>query len=411
MAGMRCCVALEIRPLKPDEMKQFEENLRIAFSAPPRPRDEPERPQEFLPEWTLCAFEDGKLATTYAAFPLTLYMNGKTAAAAGVSAVSTLPWYRRRGHLRRIMEHDFARMHEQGGPALAVLYASMAAIYQRFGYSVVSTHLRYTVEPQHITFTHPAPPRGRMRALARNDLSSVIPVYERFAAERTGYIRRADHEWQHMAIGYGPEQPLMAAYEEDGETLGYLIYFAENKQREAFQLGGTVIVYVGELVWLTPSAYQALWGYIRQVDLARQIIFYRLPIDDPAKDLFLEPRLLHALEIDGVLARIVDVDRALSERGYDAEGEVTFEVQDEMAPWNSGRWEMETGGGQTCVRRTDRTPELTVPIGTLASLLFGHFTASHAARIGRLAVHDPAALSRWDTLFRTKFPPACGNGF
>ena len=40
------------------------------------------------------------------------------------------------------MATDFARMHDQGGPAIAMLYASMAAIYQRFGYAIVSTHLR-----------------------------------------------------------------------------------------------------------------------------------------------------------------------------------------------------------------------------------------------------------------------------
>src|SRR5262245_30704995 len=132
-------------------MAQFEANVRTGFSVS-APRDEPERPQEIEPEWTLCAIEDGELATTYAAMPFTLYMNGRTAPAAGVTAVTTLPWHRRRGHLRRIMETDFRRMHESGGPALAILYASMAAIYQRFGYSVASTHLRYTLEPRHIEF-------------------------------------------------------------------------------------------------------------------------------------------------------------------------------------------------------------------------------------------------------------------
>ncbi len=404
-------MTLEIRPLRQDEMKQFEENIRIGFSVPARPREEPERPQDILPEWTLCALEDGELATTYAAFPFSLYMNGKTAKAAGVTGVTTLPWHRRRGHLRRIMAHDFQRMHDEGGPPLAILYASMAAIYQRFGYSIVSTHLRYTVEPQYITFTTPRPLPGRMVGFSRDDYSSVKPVYDAVASERTGYIERDDHEWQHLTFGYGREQPLTVAYEEDGEAQGYVVYWPEQKDREAFQMGGTVMAYVGEFVWQTPNAYQALWDYLRRIDLARQIICYRMPIDDPAKDLLLEPRMLHAMEMDGILARIVDVDRALAQRGYQSEGRIAFEVQDEMAPWNAGRWEMEVTGGDACVRRTERTPELSMPVGTLASLLFGHFSATQAARMGRLDVHEAAALPVWDNLLRTKLPPACGNGF
>src|SRR5215213_8919527 len=98
----RCPMTVEIRPLTAEEMPQFYHNLATGFSQTPRPPSE-DRPQEFKPEWTLCAFEDGELATTYAAFPFTLHMNGRTTPVAGVSGVTTLPWQRRRGHLRQIM--------------------------------------------------------------------------------------------------------------------------------------------------------------------------------------------------------------------------------------------------------------------------------------------------------------------
>jgi predicted acetyltransferase len=403
-------MAVEIRPMTQEEMPQFYQTLATGFSTTPRPESE-DRPHEFRPEWTLCAFEDGELATTYGAYPFTLYMNGRTAPAAGVSAVSTLPWHRRRGHLRQIMAADFARMHEAGGPALAILYASMAAIYQRFGYAIVSTHLRYQVEPHRIEFANPAPARGRMGTFTRETVAKVAPVYEAFAAERTGYLRRGELEWQFMTIGYGDRPPLLVTYEEDGQTLGYLVYWHENKEREGLYLGGTVQVWVGDFVWQTPAAYQALWDYLRRVDLARTINCFRMPIDDPAKDLFLEPRMLYALETDGLLARIVTVEQALTERGYDREGRIAFEVQDDLAPWNNGRWELEAAPDGAAVRRTDREPELAMPIASLAPLLFGHFTATQGARMGRLTANDPSTLPRWDELFRTKFPPACGNGF
>lgn len=403
-------MTVEIRPVTQDEMETFHHNVRIGFSAPLRPRDQPERPPEILPEWTLCAFDDGELATTYAALPFTLHMNGRTMPAAGVTAVTTQPWHRRRGHLRRIMETDFARMHE-GGPSVAILYASMAAIYQRFGYSVVSTHLRYAIEPRYIEFAYPVQARGRMRRLSRDDLSAIKPLYERVAAERTGYLRRTEWDWQNSTIGYDQEPPLIAVYEEDGNAQGYVIYWAERKEGETFRFGGDVRVAVGDFIWRTPAAYQALWDFLRRTDLAREITCWRMPADDPAPDLLLEPRMLYAMQMDGILARIVDVQRAPTERGYDGEGRVTFEVQDEMAPWNAGRWELEAGAEGACMRRTDRDAEVSMSINTVAPLLFGHLSASQAARMGRLTANDASALPRWDALLRTRVPPACANGF
>jgi predicted acetyltransferase len=403
-------MAIEIRPVTHEEMPRFHHNVATGFSSTPRPESD-ERPHGVRAEWTLCAFEDGELATTYAALPFTLYMNGRTAPAAGVTAVTTLPWYRRRGHLRQIMATDFARMHDGGGPAIAILYASMAAIYQRFGYAVVSTHLRYHVEPHRVEFTNPVPVRGRLGTFSREDLSKVEPVYDAFAAPRTGYLKRGDFEWQHLTIGYDERPPLLVTYEEDGHVLGYVIYWHEQKDFQPLTFGGTVEVHVGDFIWQTPAAYQALWDYLRRIDLARHINCFRMPGDDPAPDLFLEPRLLYALQQDGLLARIVTVERALTARGYDREGSVTFEVQDEMAPWNAGCWELEAGPEGARVRRSGRAPELTMPVASLAPILFGHFTATEGARMGRLTAHDSSALPRWDDLLRTRFPPACGNGF
>src|SRR5512135_3089902 len=52
------------------------------------------------PNWTLCGFVDGELATTYAAWPLQIRFDGNPVAMAGVTWVSTHAAHRRRGYLR-----------------------------------------------------------------------------------------------------------------------------------------------------------------------------------------------------------------------------------------------------------------------------------------------------------------------
>jgi predicted acetyltransferase len=408
-------VAIEMRPMRPEEMPAYWDALAVAFGAsrPPRRPEEGPNPAEgeVRAEWTLCLFDDGQLATTYGAAPLQMYFNGRVAPIHGVIAVSTLPWYRRRGHLRSVTEYDFRRLHEQGGPPIAVLTASMVAIYQRFGYAVVSTELRYKLDPRQIEFANPAEIPGRFVRVERDQTDRLQACYEGFAAGRTGYLVRDDYVWEFLTFSHEQPPRICVAYEEAGEVCGFLVYFTTRDPRDLVQFGGSVNVHCSDFIWRTPTAYRALWHYLREIDLAKGIGVRAVPRDDPAPHLFLEPRMLHATQTDMLLARVVDVERAFPLRGYEGEGTLTFAVEDELCPWNAGRWQVEVGGGRAHVQRTDAAPDLTLPAAAIGPLLFGHYSASQAARMGRLSVHEADALGRWDALLRTAYPPSCANPF
>ena len=96
-------------------------------------------------EWTLCAFDGPKMVASYGAIPFTMRANGTAMAMAGVSVVGTLPEYRRQGLIRRITEQSFIQMRE-AGQAVAALWASQAAIYQRYSYSLASLQRSYQID-------------------------------------------------------------------------------------------------------------------------------------------------------------------------------------------------------------------------------------------------------------------------
>ena len=395
-----------VRPVEPEEMAEFN---RIAALTLAEPVDW--RIADMRPEWTFCAFESGRLATCYAAWPFTLRLNGAPVSVAGVTTVGTLPIYRRRGHLRAIMDADFPRMHESGGPAIAILYASMAAIYQRFGYGIVSTHHSYRVEPRFLTFSQPGSVRGTLREVTRDDAGLLNDLYRRFAYERNGYLHRSRALWAASALADPPAGHTLTllVYEEDGEPLGYAVYTTGPGNFPG--PGPSHLLTLRDLVWLTPSAYRGAWEHLARFDLVAEIVWPVLPDDDPLPHLLLEPRMLRDTARDGILARIVDVERALPARPYAAADTLTFELRDEMCPWNAGRWQLETSGSGSAVRRTTAEPQLTLPVTTLAMLLFGQISATEAARMDRLDAHDEGALERWDAALRTRYRPFCADNF
>lgn len=414
-------MALEIRPYREEEIRAFRRVPEIVFG---NYAGEDRVPQQHVgmgigPEWSLCAFEDGQLATTYGAFPLVMRLNGAKAPVAGVTAVGTLPWFRRRGHLRKIMETDFKRRYEQRMEPIAGLLASIAAIYQRYGYAVCSTAVRYQIEPRMVNFAPTVPKsEGTWREGSPDEQPLIERMYREFAKGRNGYLHRAPAIWEGQVMGrggptmgagdFGPS--LVAIYQEGGEPKAYVAYAA--KELPAIEgVGQGQRVMVRDLVWHTPTAYRAIWEHLKTFDLANRIWVNSVPTDDPAPHIMLDPRELHATHRDHLLGRIIDVERALPLRPYGAEGRVTFELRDEMCPWNAGRWALEAGADGAAVARTKDAPQLTMDVSALVQLLFGQVSPSLAVRFGRADAAPDAPLALWDAMWRTAYAPFCPDWF
>ena len=413
-------MALEIRPYREEEEQAFYRVPAIVFgNYTGQPRD-PERAEFVLrPEWSLCAFEDGELATTYGAFPFQQRLNGGVARAAGVTVVGTLPQYRRRGHLRKIMETDFKRRYEQQLEPVAILLASIASIYQRFGYACVSTAVRFEIDPRWVAFVPSLPEaQGTWREVSKDDGQPLLQqMYDDFIVPRNGFLRRAKPMWDAQVHaggtydGANPGPSLLAVYEEGGEPQAYVAWAAKWLHASADTGGPGQRIYVRDYVYSSPSAYRAMWEYLKKFDLAARIVFDCAPVDDPAFHVMQDPRELHAQHRDWLHARILDLERLLPLRPYSAEGRVVFEVRDEMCPWNAGRWTLEAGPEGSAVSRSQESPQLSLDISALAQILYGQVSPTNAVRYGRAEASPGAPLDLWDALWRTNYAPFCPNMF
>ncbi len=410
---------IEIRQARLEEMGEFSRTVSTALAL------DASTIQGLLPDWTLCAFDDGRLTTTYGAWPLTMRFNGNAVPIAGVTCVSTNPIDRRRGYLRRIMETDFVRLKEAKQQPMALLYASQAAIYQRFGYGIVSTHYEYRIDPRYIRFSFPAEVHGALRQVSKDDdFGLLVDLYRRYREDRTGAIHRGKAMWEANVLAKPPAgyTQNIVVYEEGGLALGYMIYTSGSVWR-ADGPGPNQEVHVQDMVWLNIACYRAFWEHLARMELAREVFWHNVPGDDPAPHLLLDPRMLHATGRDGLLARIIDIPAALMVRPYPEKAVLRFDVLDAMAPWNSGTWELDTGEGEASVApltssksapglpTLTTSPDLTLDVNTLAMLIFGQISASEAVRYGRATLHDHRALARWDAALRTKYRPHCGDQF
>jgi predicted acetyltransferase len=130
---------------------------------------------------------------------------------------------------------------------------------------------------------------------------------------------------------------------------------------------------------------------------------------DPGSPLFLmvvDPRSLMLRVSEGLWLRVIDLESALTGRTYAADDTLVVEVQDELCPWNAGRWRMGTDIG-----RTDEGAELELDIADFASAYLGAFDFERLAAAQRVRELKPGALERATNLFRTSRPPYCPEDF
>lgn len=378
------------------------------------------------PEWTLCAFdrsaqdENGHplMATSYAAFPFTIRANGRAMAMAGISVVGTRPEYRRRGLLRQIMTRAFAEQRERG-QSVAGLWASQAAIYQRYGFAPSGMNRRYDIDTADIALMDE--PAADTNIVSRHRpaaaLDAIREVYKTFIAKRTGYLHRGKSLWLNAVLseeaGNAADGPVYVALVGDADApRGYAVYTL--RAGRVGHASRPQEVKIRDFAWLDMDACKSLWQFFAKHDLVGRVSWANAPVDDPAHSLMAEPRMLHTKDSDGTWWRIVDAAAALAQRGYGHTERLVLGIAgDNLAPWNNGTWQLETSGSladEAQVNAVSDAPDVELSVRALAGLYSGMYSARMLANWGQLSGSEQG-IAVADRLFSTTFAPHCPDHY
>jgi predicted acetyltransferase len=401
-------VAIEVRSPAADELRAAMTAGSIAFGDELKDEDF-ERHSKTMPlDRFLTAYDDGRPVGTTGAYPFRLTIPGGELAAGGVTWVGVVPSHRRRGVLTQMMRTQLDDLHERGEP-LAILWASEAAIYGRFGYGVAVPELNIDAERARFAWRDDPGPAGAVRIVERDEAREVFPpLYDRIRRETPGFVTRNDEWWEHYKLadperwrrGAGPK--FYALLELDGEPAGYAMYRIKQSWEHGYS---TSELRVGDAFATSVGATRELWRFLFGIDLVRKVEG-RV---DPALPLFLmvtDPRNVQLRVFEGVWLRLIDVGAALAGRSYATDDTVVAEVRDEFCPWNAGRWRLGPDSG-----RTEDEPELELDVADLASAYLGAFDFHRLAAAERLRELKAGAVERASALFRTTRPPYCPEDF
>jgi predicted acetyltransferase len=361
----------------------------------------------------IAAHADSQLVGVGAAFSLDMTMpGGGVAPVAGVTWVAVLPTHRRRGILTAMMRYQLHGLHQSGGEAVAALTASEPVIYGRFGYGLASLDLHLTMHRGANAVRRSSAPDGSftLRLCDPTEiLPSLSPVYEAERAARPGMLARDERWWrlttffpEHRRDGASSLRTVILS---DGAGLrGYANFAIKDNWTDGRPASE---VRVREMFATDPAAYAGIWRFLLDIDLTATVEARSRPVDDPLLHLLTDPRGARPTLMDALYVRLVDVDRALSQRTYDAPVDVVVDVSDDFCPWNAGRWRLSGDpSGATCTRTRDAA-DVTLSATELGAAYLGGTSIRALARAGRVHEETRGAVAAVDRAFRSEPLPWC----
>ncbi|MFD5156935.1 GNAT family N-acetyltransferase [Streptomyces hawaiiensis] len=409
---------MEIRPTTDDDLDVFVDTLHAAFG------QFPETPVEGGGLWwsaletdrcLLALTADGRPVGTAAAYSFELTLPGEILVpVSGVTAVGVLPSHRRQGVLRAMMRHQLAELRARG-EVLSVLLCSEASIYGRFGYGPATYTQRLTVPRHRAALAVPrargtagppatGPDNGSVEVVRRAECGEILEdVYDRYRRAQPGALSRP-HRWWALRAGQPPISPApryVAVHRDaDGVPDGYASYSIES---------GTLTV--DETIATDSAVFTALARFALGHDLVSKVVFQHVPPGHPLRWQFADFRAGEVGgDMDWLWVRLLDVPRALTARGWFADGELVLDVDDPFLG-EHGRYLLTVRDGKADCVPTDLEPDLSLDVRDLGSVYLGGTAPSTLVRAGHIRAHHPGAAPLADALFRADRPPQCLHWF
>ncbi|MEV4315107.1 GNAT family N-acetyltransferase [Actinocrispum sp. NPDC049592] len=351
---------------------------------------------------------EGRPVGTAGAYSFELTLPGEIVVpVAGVTGVGVLPSHRRQGVLSAMMRFQLAELRERG-ESLAVLLASEAAIYGRFGYGP-ATHLQKLTVPRHRAVFAPTrapglPETGSIEVRNRSECGEILDeVYDRYRRGQPGALSRP-HRWWTMRAGQPPiaadARHIAVHRDAGGVPDGYASYLRES---------GTLTV--DETIAVDDAVFTALARFLFGVDLVTEVVFHKIPLDTPLRWQLADYRAVHASdETDWLWVRLLDVPRALTARGWSTDGELVLDVDDPFLREHN-RYLLTVRDGKAECGPTDQEPDLSLDVRDLGSIYLGGIAPSTLVRAGHIQAHHADAAALADALFRVERAPHCLHWF
>jgi len=359
---------------------------------------------------------DGRWIATCSAYSRTMSVPGASLPTAAVTVITVSPTFRRRGLLTAMMKHQLEDIARKAHEPVALLWASEALIYGRYGYGHATPRLRLSGQTRSTAFLPVVDlGQGSVGEVERDDALPVIKsLHGKWLADRPGSLDRSAAWWDMVFNDPEPWRNGAAAmryalhYNSGGKPDGYLAFRTKGGGDSSGPTGEVEILHNDAA---DPAAYAALHRFVLDLDLVRTFVKRSSSIDDPLRYIVADQRSIKSELTDGTYVRLVDVRRALATRVYATDLDLVIGVTDSLLSDNDGAIRLKVDSGSAEVSKARRKPDLTLSVGDLGSIYLGGVSLNALHRAGLVQERTKGAVAAVAAAFSWPRSPFCPDFF
>lgn len=319
-----------------------------------------------------------------------------------ITDVTVQASHRRRGLMNALMTTDLAEARARGD-VFAVLTATDARLYGRFGFGVTATARRLEIESGPKFKLRTEPVGHSVFADPANITALRQQIFETFHTHQFWSVGRANHYWT-SGFDWNAQRAIpqrgAVHFDEHGDPDATLIFSVEEDGLKIVDLIGT-----------STGAEIELLRLLAHGEAHETIIWPRC--HDPRHPLpwaLEDSRVVRTTkEFDTVWVRVLDVVQGVEMRQFDSDGSVTLEIRDRQ-DFCSGTYRITVDGGRARVERTTEAADVAIQVDAFSTLLSGLLGAVELSVAG-VAFGSTEGLERCSRLFAKDNPPVAASIF
>ncbi len=347
------------RPITAEEYVQAEQVMNIAFRFhwdKPPVNDTGDKHHNLYG-----AFEGEKMTSVIYANPFTCTYFGQDVGMLGVGGVSTLPEYRREGHIRHLLTHILQECYKRGD-VLSSLYPFSHPFYRKFGFENGQYMNKLFLETAEL---RQFPVTGQVRQfMPGQDEGEIKAIYNAFIANRNFAVRRGDWEWNALKKDpYLTHVHTYLWYTEEGKAEAYFTLHHEEREGKCYVLR--------DWAFLTSRAVRGVFGFLGLLAPGGDKTEIWLPGDVNPFLMFQEPYAVRVEHTSRGMIRVLNVEKALQLHPFEEGTAFTLQVKDEQIAENCATFAVQKKEGQTLVSRTEAEPDAVLSIQAFSLLCCG----------------------------------------
>ncbi|MBE9227723.1 GNAT family N-acetyltransferase [Phormidium sp. LEGE 05292] len=331
--------------------------------------------------------EGGRIVGGLGIYQMGQWFGGKSVAMAGLAAVGVPPEQRGTGVAFELLSQTLQELHEREVP-ISALYPATQRLYRKVGYEQGGNACLYEIPTNSIGLSDRTLP---IQPVSPINYKIFSDIYCQSAIKINGNLDRHQAIWEaiiqprELWEGIIPlrEHEVIYAYLVGAQSQpeGYIIFHQNAKESQLVIL---------DWVALTIAAAKRLWTFVADHRSQIKTATWRGSVIHPLL-LFLPEQTAKVKNSSIWMLRIIDVAKALSERGYPAgvEAELHLTVQDDLLTGNNGNFILRVSGGSGEVTRGGKG-ELQLNIRGLSPLYTGLYTPHQLQFSGFLEATEKA---------------------